>query len=102
MNMRESFVDTNDERQTEKQGAYIYFDTNNSIWFLSGKVTGRSLLVQHKEHLIKAWTDHEMSCFYLWHPTENNPNAKSQMISGFFDKIVQFVAIGVYGVDNKE
>ena len=45
MKMCESFVETNDERQTEKQGAYIYFDINNSVWFFSGKVTGRSFLV---------------------------------------------------------
>ena len=43
-----------------------------------------------------------MSCFYLHYPTENNYNEKSRRRSGFFDNLVQFVAIGVYGVDNKE
>ena len=41
----ESFAKTNDEKQTEKKGAYIYFDTNNSVWICSGKVTGRFFLV---------------------------------------------------------
>ena len=45
LQMRESFVETNDERQTEKQGAYIYFDTNNSVWIHSGRMTVRYFLV---------------------------------------------------------
>ena len=64
MNMRESFFETNDEKQTEKQGAYIYFYTHNSVWI--GRVATRiSFLVLHKEHLIKASTENATSCFYL-------------------------------------
>ena len=51
--------------------------------------------------MIKASTDNATSCFYLCYPEENNPNAKSRKISGLFDNLVQFFAIGVYGVDNK-
>ena len=65
MKMRESFFETNDEKQTEKQDAYIYFYTHNSVWIGSGKVTGRFFLVRHKEHLIEASTEHATSCFYL-------------------------------------
>ena len=54
------------------------------------------------EHMIKASTEYETSYFYLRYPTENNPNAKSRRRSGFFDNLVQFDAIEVYGVDNKE
>ena len=39
---------------------------------------------------------------FLSYPTENNPNAESRKRSGFFEKLVQFIAIGVYGVDDKE
>ena len=102
LKMRDIFVETNYERKTEKQGTYIYFDTNNRVWIHSGKVTGRYFLVQHKEHLIKAPIEHAPSCFYLRYPIDNNPNAKSRRISGFFDNLFQFFAIGVYGVDNKE
>ena len=52
--------------------------------------------------MIKASTEHAMSCFYLCCPIENKPNAKSRRRSGFFENLVQFVAIEVYGVDNKE
>ena len=45
MKIRESFDEKNDERQTEKQGTYIYFDTNSSVWICSRKVNGRYLLV---------------------------------------------------------
>ena len=75
LKMRDIFVETNYERKTEKQGTYIYFDTNNSVWIRSGKVTGISFLVLHKEHLIKASTEHATSCFYICYPTENNPYA---------------------------
>ena len=47
LKMRDIFVEKNDHRQTEKQGAYIYFDTNNSVWICSGKITGIYLLVRH-------------------------------------------------------
>ena len=40
LKMHDVFVKTNDERQTEKQGACIYCDTNNCVWFCSGKVPG--------------------------------------------------------------
>ena len=102
MKMCEDFVRTNDERQTEKQGAYIYFDTNNSVWICSCKVTRKSFLFRHKEHMIKASTEHTTSCFYLGYPTENKPKANSRRRSSFFDNPVQFFAIGLYGVDNKE
>ena len=45
LKISESFVETNYERQTEKQGAYIYFDTNNSVWIHSGRMTVISFLV---------------------------------------------------------
>ena len=43
------------------QGAYLYFDKNNSEYIRSGKVTGRGFKVRHDEHARKAQANRLLS-----------------------------------------
>ena len=55
-----------------KQGPYLYFDTNNENWIRSGNVTGRGLSFRHAEHEKKAKARITNSRFYLCYSTENS------------------------------
>ena len=90
---KEYFTIVEDENR-DKQGAYLYFDTNDCVWIRTGKVTGRGFAVRHAEHQRKASANKGASKFYLRYPTKSSNRSGSSIRKGYFDNHVQSIAIG--------
>ena len=75
------------------QGAYIYYDSNDGKWIRSGKVTRRSFSDRHTEHQ-KAAGKQQTSKFYTRYPTKDNKHLSNLTRKGYFDNLIQYVAIG--------
>ena len=77
-----------------REDAYLYYDTNDSKWIRSGKVTGRPFIDRHKEHKKHASCRHATSLFYIRYPAKSNQFAKSSSRKGFFENPQQYIALG--------
>ena len=96
----DNFEAVNDNH-VNKQGAYLYFDTNNNSFIRSGKVTGREFMKRHMEHQKMAGSDQPTSIFYFRYPTMESTLSQSPSRKGYFDNLIQYVAIG-FDIDNVE
>ena len=81
-----------EEKESNLQGAYLYYDTNDGKWIRSGKVTRRSFGVRHAEHVKKSESKRTTSTLYSRYPSKNNEHRTSR--KGFFDNLEQCVAVG--------
>jgi hypothetical protein len=82
----------------EQEGAYLYFDTNNSRWIRSGKVTGRSFMTRHKEHQKASkltTSQHLDSRFYTRYHSKAVELTTKGAREGYFKNLLQYVACGI-------
>ena len=89
------------EEEKHKQGAYLYFDTNNDSWIRSGKVTGRGFSIRHREHQKRAASKRTVSRFYLRYPSKTSARKKSSRRKGHFENLRQYIALG-FEVGNED
>ena len=78
--------------EKDLQGAYLYYDSNDSKWIRSGKVTRRGFAVRHSEHAKKAACRRTTSSFYSRYPTKSNQFSTCR--KGYFENLLQYVAVG--------
>ena len=101
LNKDNFFITAESEGESNKQGTYLYFDTNDGIWTRSGKVTGWEFSVRHSEHRKYAGTPRTTSRFYLRYPSKASKRRTSSNRKGYFDNLSQRVAVS-FEIGNSE
>ena len=80
------------------EGAYLHWCQNNNEWVRSWKVSGRSFLDWHKEHLSSSKLTSEESQnskFYSSYPSKDAPPLLLIHCQGFFHNLIQCVGLGI-------
>ena len=78
----------------DRQGAYLYYDTNRGVMVRSGKVVGRGFAERHDEHSKCAKAKSTSSHFYSKFLSLDSPRANSKGTVGSFESLLQVVAVG--------
>ena len=65
------------ENESNKHGAYLYWDTNDLKWIRSGKVTRRPFAKREQEHKAKAKARFCTSKFYWRYPSQERPTVSA-------------------------
>lgn len=86
-----NFVSCSALAAMDREGAYLYFDTNDECFIRSGKVSGRPFSDRHKEHAEGARKG-DGSRFYQQYPSKQLQNAPLR--KGAFENLKQLVALG--------
>ena len=94
----DSFIIAGTDEILDLEGAYLYYDIDDSCWIRSGKVIGndRSFGKRNKEHAKKALEltmDSLKSLFYRTYPSKNAPS-NGCVRNGYFENLVMYVALG--------
>ena len=87
----DSFIIAGTDEILDLEGAYLYYDIDDSCWIRSGKVIGndRSFGKRNKEHAKKALEltmDSLKSLFYQTYPSKNAPS-NGCMRNGYFENL---------------
>ncbi|KAL7545663.1 hypothetical protein ACHAWF_009011, partial [Thalassiosira exigua] len=88
----EGFVECN--VHPNREGTYLYFDTNRGVFVRSGKVVGRGFGVRNDEHEKCAEAHAATSLFYRLFPSLFSPRASKKGKKGVFESLIQLVAAG--------
>ena len=67
-----TFVPCQDVTSVNRQGAYLYFNTNKGFIVRSGKVVRRGFMKRHEEHLTCSKAENPDSNFYLMYPSRES------------------------------
>ena len=85
-------------RCKSREGAYLYYDTNDGVFIRSGKVSGRGFLARHLEHK-KAAREGVSSNFYRRYPSKELvhtiPNTTNRCCRGFFENLTMYVGLSI-------
>ena len=91
---KDNFVRVSNTK-SQQEGSYLYYDTNNSIWIRSGKVTGRGFDKRHSEHKnMSKQNGCNESKFYLRYPSKCSNFTFHGSRRGYFDNLQQYIAVG--------
>ncbi|KAL7552482.1 hypothetical protein ACHAWF_015738 [Thalassiosira exigua] len=78
----------------DRQGCYLYYDTNRGIFVRSGKVTRRGFVDRDSEHLKSSKESKPSSHFYFVYPSEQSDRADSRSKRGAFEHLLQLIGVG--------
>ena len=89
-----TFIPCQDVTSVNRQGAYLYFNTNKGFIVRSGKVVRRGFMKRHEEHLTCSKAENPDSNFYLMYPSRESVRSNLRGKQGFFEHLTPMVAAG--------
>ena len=89
-----TFIPCADTSSVNRQGAYLYFDSNRGVFVRSGKVVRRGFIERHKEHMAESKKDKPETDFYLLYPSKHGSRSDKRDVLGHFENLAQVVAAG--------
>jgi hypothetical protein len=77
-----------------REGAYLYYDTNLGEFIRSGRVSGRGFEKRHEEHKAKSKMANASSNFYFLYPSQHLQLKDTRRRKGTFESLDMYIAAG--------